>query len=46
MIAMAGLLTFAWSTGILFTMAQAFQAQQVELRKARRQRQKAASKDE
>jgi hypothetical protein len=39
MIAMAGLLTFAWSTGILFTLAQDFQAQQMkllELRRARR----------
>jgi hypothetical protein len=36
MIAMAGLLTFAWSTGILFTLAQDFQAQQLELQKRRR----------
>jgi hypothetical protein len=41
MIAMAGLLTFAWSTGILFTLAQDFQAQQLELQK-RRQAKRAA----
>jgi hypothetical protein len=38
MIAMAGLLTFAWSTGILFTLAQDFQEQQVQLRKLRQAR--------
>jgi hypothetical protein len=38
MIAMAGLLTFAWSTGILFTLAQDFQEQQVQLRKLRQER--------
>jgi voltage-gated potassium channel len=36
MIAMAGLLTFAWSTGILFTLAQAFQQEQEQLRRERR----------
>jgi hypothetical protein len=38
MIAMAGLLTFAWSTGILFTLAQDFQEQQVQIRKLRQER--------
>ena len=37
MIAMAGLLTFAWSTGILFTLAQDFQDQQMQLLKLRRE---------
>ena len=36
MLAMAGLLTFAWSTGILFTLAQEFQDQQMDLLKKRR----------
>ena len=34
MIAMCGLLTFAWSTGVLFTLAQDFQNQQLQLLKA------------
>ena len=38
MIAMAGLLTFAWSTGVLFTLAQDFQNQQLQLLKERRER--------
>jgi hypothetical protein len=38
MIAMTGLLTFAWSTGILFTLAQDFQNQQAEIRKLRLER--------
>jgi hypothetical protein len=38
MIAMAGLLTFAWSTGILFTLAQDFQEQQLQIRKLRQER--------
>jgi hypothetical protein len=38
MIAMAGLLTFAWSTGILFTLAQDFQEQQMKLIKRRHER--------
>ena len=33
MIAMAGLLTFAWSTGVLMTLAQDFQDQQLQLLK-------------
>jgi hypothetical protein len=44
MIAMAGLLTFAWSTGILFTLAQDFQEQQVQLRKLRQGRKAAKSR--
>ncbi len=36
MIATAGLLGFAWSTGVLFTLAQDFQDQQVQRRKERR----------
>ena len=31
MLAMAGLLAFAWSTGVLFTLAQAFQTQRLQL---------------
>jgi hypothetical protein len=49
MIAMAGLLTFAWSTGILFTLAQDFQEQQMKLIEQRHKRQSAtprASKTE
>jgi hypothetical protein len=38
MIAMAGLLTFAWSTGILFTLAQDFQKEQEQLRTLRLER--------
>jgi hypothetical protein len=38
MIAMAGLLTFAWSTGVLFTLAHDFQNQQLQLLKERRGR--------
>ncbi|MFN8007436.1 MAG: hypothetical protein U0V70_10505 [Terriglobia bacterium] len=38
MIAMAGLLTFAWSTGVLLTLAQDFQDQQVLLYKQRRKK--------
>jgi hypothetical protein len=33
MIAMAGLLTFAWSTSVLFMLAQSFQAQQLAPRR-------------
>ena len=36
MIAVAGLLTFAWSTGILLTLAQEFQDQQMSLLRRRR----------
>jgi len=49
MIAMAGLLTFAWSTGILFTLAQDFQEQQMKLIEQRHKRHSAtppASKNE
>lgn len=35
MIAMAGLLTFAWSTGILFTLASDFQDEQMRLLRRR-----------
>jgi hypothetical protein len=38
MIATAGLLTFAWSTGILLTLAQDFQDQQLKLLKQRREK--------
>jgi hypothetical protein len=38
MIAIAGLLTFAWSTGVLLTIAQDFQDQQMLLLKARREK--------
>jgi hypothetical protein len=38
MIAIAGLLTFAWSTGVLLTLAQEFQDQQMELHKRRREK--------
>ena len=43
MIAMAGLLTFAWSTGVLLTIAQDFQDQQIRLLKQRRERRRAAT---
>ena len=36
MIATAGLLGFAWSTGVLYPLAQEFQDQQVQRRKERR----------
>jgi hypothetical protein len=36
MIAMAGLPTFAWSTGVLMTLAQDFQDQQMQLLKQKR----------
>jgi len=42
MIATAGLLTFAWSTGVLLTLAQDFQDQQMRLLKERRAKQAAA----
>jgi hypothetical protein len=38
MIAIAGLLTFAWSTGVLLTLAQEFQEQQMQLVKQRREK--------
>jgi hypothetical protein len=40
MIAVAGLLTFAWSTGVLLTLAQEFQDQQMLLLKERRAKQR------
>jgi hypothetical protein len=36
MVAMAGLLTVAWSTSVLFMMAQAFQSQQLAARSSKR----------
>ena len=44
MIAMAGLLTFAWSTGILFTLAQDFQEQQLQIRKLKLEQKAAKAK--
>ena len=44
MIAMAGLLTFAWSTGVLLTLAQDFQDQQLKLLKDRHERRHAGPK--
>jgi hypothetical protein len=41
MLAMAGLLAFAWSTGVLFTMAQDFQTQRMQLIE-KRERQESA----
>jgi len=38
MIAIAGLLTFAWSTGVLLTLAQEFQDQQMSLLKQKREK--------
>ena len=38
MISMAGLLTFAWSTGVLMSLVQEFQDQQLQLLKQRRAR--------
>jgi hypothetical protein len=38
MISMAGLLTFAWSTGVLMTLAQDFQDQQLQLLKQKREK--------
>jgi hypothetical protein len=37
-ISMAGLLTFAWSTGVLLTVAQEFQEQQLQLLKQKREK--------
>jgi hypothetical protein len=39
MISMAGLLTFAWSTGVLMTLAQDFQDTQLQLLKQKRAKQ-------
>ena len=38
MIAIAGLLGFAWSTGVLIALAQQFQEQQLEILKQRKQK--------
>src|SRR5262245_15658764 len=38
MIAIAGLMTFAWSTGVLLTLAQEFQDQQMALLKQKREK--------
>jgi hypothetical protein len=38
MIATAGLLTFAWSTGVLLTLAQEFQDQRMQLFKQRHEK--------
>jgi hypothetical protein len=38
LLGMAGLLTFAWSTGILYMLAQDFQNNQMRIRKQRRER--------
>ena len=38
MISMAGLLTFAWSTGVLMTLAQDFQDRQLQLLKLKREK--------
>jgi hypothetical protein len=43
MISMAGLLTFAWSTGVLFTLAQSFQDEQLQLLKNKREKQRMKS---
>ncbi len=45
MIATAGLLAFAWSTGVLITLAQKFQDRQMELYKERHQRKRAGPKN-
>jgi hypothetical protein len=39
LLAMAGLLTVAWSTGILYMLAQDFQNNQLRIRKQKRERQ-------
>jgi len=46
MIATAGLLTFAWSTGVLFTLAQEFQEQQMQLFRERHQKKPSIPKHE
>ena len=46
MIATAGLLTFAWSTGVLLTLAQDFQEQQMQILKRRRERSRPQPKPE
>ena len=46
MIATAGLLTFAWSTGILLTLAQEFQEQQMQIYRERHQKRVSIPKHE
>ena len=46
MIATAGLLTFAWSTGILLTLAQEFQEQQMQIFRERHQKKASIPKHE
>ena len=41
MISMAGLLTFAWSTGVLMTLAQGFQDTQIQLLKQKQAKRRA-----
>ena len=41
MLAMAGLLAFAWSTGVLFTLAQDFQTQRMQLIEKRKRQESA-----
>jgi hypothetical protein len=43
MVAMAGLMCFAWSTGVLFTLAQDFEQKQIAVRERRRQRDHSAA---
>jgi hypothetical protein len=43
MLAMAGLLTFAWSTGVLFTLAQDFQTKASQIREQRYKKRHAGS---
>jgi len=49
MIPIAGLMTFAWSTGVLFTLAQEFQSRQLAFihqhREARRAKRQSRAKD-
>ena len=45
MISMAGLLTFAWSTGVLMTLAQDFQDTQMQLLKQKREKRRAKQAD-
>jgi hypothetical protein len=46
MISIAGLLAFAWSTGVLLTLARDFQAQQMQrYQQHREQREKSAARN-
>jgi hypothetical protein len=42
MLGTAGLLTFAWSTGVLFSLAQNYQEKALQLRKLRRDKQQSS----